>query len=341
MADYAKKLVELLSYAPSLYADSGLYRAMMEGGADEAQRFGDAIDDIFKQMFVETATWGLGYWEAELGIVTNGSLSYSARRAQVLQKLRGTGTLTQAKLASILQSYGPRTTFIEDHIDQYHFDAVLVDYLLAATRPVEPQEQAIQDTISAVRPAHLAFTVRYQEHLAEAFKSWWASVNGGLAWIGAGATSVTEVQRVISETQFGQVIDGTTFILGQSKTNADRVGPFHNMADTIVTLFTLPANEDDYSPRVQVSGSNVASTIGEITSSEEVKPPAGEGGVAAVAAATELGYSFYLPDGFRLGKTLLNSRAKLFPLRVREPATATLYRLVDGEEVLVEQRAFG
>ncbi|HLN62657.1 MAG TPA: putative phage tail protein [Symbiobacteriaceae bacterium] len=323
MADYAQKLEDLLSYAPAYYQESGLYRALMSAEADEIVRYREALEDIFRQFFVETATWGLGYWEAELGLVTNPSLSNQARRAAVLQKLRGTGTLSADKLSAILGAYGPRMAQIDENTGAYHFDAVLVDFIQSANRPMEDQGPAIRDAVANARPAHLTYTVRYQEYIAELFRDWWAARNGGQDFsrsdIGTTAATLST-----AEPRFGHEISGL-FLLNQSPLGATgRLGPRYWMQDVGVTEWTRGKEAEAYTGLAQtnaafhlttatLSGLETAPARTELHRAEQTLQPG------------ELGYLFNELNGFMLGATPLNA-GRLFPQRIVEETGGGLTR---------------
>ncbi|TCP57984.1 uncharacterized protein DUF2313 [Tumebacillus sp. BK434] len=172
------KLQTLMSYAPTHYGRSELYQQLMEANAVESVAMRKMLEDVFAQFFVETATWGLVFWETEFGLITNESLSYQMRRALVLQKMRGTGTMTSETMAAILSSYGARTAEIDQVFESYKFGAVLVDFILSPKRPVDDVHASIRETIKTVRPVHLDFWIEYREHVAESFRAWYKMRTG-------------------------------------------------------------------------------------------------------------------------------------------------------------------
>lgn len=172
------KLQSLMSYAPLHYERSELYQQLMEANAIESVAMRKMLEDVFAQFFVETATWGLAYWEAEFGLITNETLSFQMRRALVLQKMRGTGTMTSETMAAILSSYGARTAEIDQKFESYKFGAVLVDFILSPKRPIDDVHASIRETITNVRPVHLGFWIEYREHVAESFRAWYKARTG-------------------------------------------------------------------------------------------------------------------------------------------------------------------
>lgn len=73
------------------------------------------VNDLFNQLFVETATWGLLYWEEFLDINTDITKSYEVRRNQVKTKLLASRTLTKQLLLDVFASYGSGVTTITEN----------------------------------------------------------------------------------------------------------------------------------------------------------------------------------------------------------------------------------
>ncbi|ASS74081.1 hypothetical protein CIG75_03160 [Tumebacillus algifaecis] len=238
------KLSALMSYAPDHYRRSELYQELMEATAVETVALRKVLEDVFAQFFVETATWGLAYWELEYGLITNESLSYPLRRALVLQKMRGTGTLTYEKMASILSSYGARTAVIESDFENYHFDAVLVDFLLSPKRPHDDVGANIRDTIEAVRPAHLGFLVHYREHLADSFRDWFKDKTG-LEFEQSDQLLGLHVTSQYAEMKFG-MSESDEFRLNHSRLGVDKLGGSKRLADTVATYFERLQDQEYY-----------------------------------------------------------------------------------------------
>ncbi|WP_304341620.1 putative phage tail protein [Metaclostridioides mangenotii] len=75
--------------------------------------------DTFNQFFVDTATWGLDYWEKMLCIKTNTKLSNKTRRSNIKAKMRGRGTTTIQVLKSICEAYTKREAGIKEYAKEF------------------------------------------------------------------------------------------------------------------------------------------------------------------------------------------------------------------------------
>ena len=86
MSPLAEDMMDLL---PSYFFLGNNNRRIMELIAVILADYENRIDEVRDQFFVETATWGLVYWEQLVGLPINAdSLDYEARRAAILNKLR-------------------------------------------------------------------------------------------------------------------------------------------------------------------------------------------------------------------------------------------------------------
>ncbi|WP_171785416.1 putative phage tail protein [Clostridium saccharobutylicum] len=107
------------------------------------------IEDLLNQCYVQTATWGLKYWEEELGIVTNTQKTYEERRNKILSKLRGQGTATVQAIKSIAETYADTADVIENN-PNYSF---LIDLVSNKGFPYAITD--LEETIHEIKPAHL------------------------------------------------------------------------------------------------------------------------------------------------------------------------------------------
>jgi hypothetical protein len=86
MSPLAEELMDML---PSFYFLGNNNRKILELIAVVLAKYEAYIDDVRDQFFVETATWGLSYWEALVGCPVNeDSQNWEARRICILNKLR-------------------------------------------------------------------------------------------------------------------------------------------------------------------------------------------------------------------------------------------------------------
>src|SRR5438128_10437168 len=93
---------EHLEWLPRHLQRSTDGRAVIDALARESERMLDQLDDTGQQLFVQTATWGLRYWEQRLGLPTweYGDVAAPVdadRRIAVLAKPRSTKAASAAE----------------------------------------------------------------------------------------------------------------------------------------------------------------------------------------------------------------------------------------------------
>lgn len=109
-----------------------------------------AIEDLKLQFFAAKATWGLKYWEKELGLPTDPQEALEQRRARVMAKLIPP-LITPERFRSVLRIYAEEATLEE----------IYSEYLLRVwlRQPNVVRIDGVLDTIEkqGLVPAHLAY----------------------------------------------------------------------------------------------------------------------------------------------------------------------------------------
>ncbi len=98
----------MLAYLPPYYRESRVMNAILNAQGKEIDKLNDAIDEVLKQFFISTATWGIDIWEEQYGLPVNENLNLQTRRQLVLAKKRSRRT----SLLQILQAIEPTITLI-------------------------------------------------------------------------------------------------------------------------------------------------------------------------------------------------------------------------------------
>lgn len=115
-----------------------------------------AVNDVLDQCFVSSATWGLKFWEAVLGIPADESKEAAYRRDVVLSKIKGSGTVTVSMIDTVAESYSNGEIDIVEHNDASAFEVVFV-----STKGTPPNLSDLQNAIEELKPAHLAVTYTF------------------------------------------------------------------------------------------------------------------------------------------------------------------------------------
>ena len=144
----------MLGYISPIYGSSRIMQAIMDADGHEIDAIRARVIDIQMQLFPQTATWGLVYWENCLGIPTNERAPYQDRRNRVITKIQQRWPITPAKMEIYISSIsGGIPVEIVQNVADYTFRAEFM-YTLYAGEPLNLIEVA--KTIEDVKPAHMA-----------------------------------------------------------------------------------------------------------------------------------------------------------------------------------------
>lgn len=148
---------EMLGFLPKCYEASKIMKSILQTEGLEFDDIWSALNDILKQFYVETATWGLDIWEKELGLSSYAGKPDDQRRSRIISKLRGMGTVNVALIQNVAESYVYGTVSVTDHPETYSFTIKFIDSL-----GVPPNLQDLKNAIDEIKPAHLAITYEYK-----------------------------------------------------------------------------------------------------------------------------------------------------------------------------------
>ena len=119
---------------------------------DEHEKLRLAVLDVKNQLFVETATWGLSDWERVLGISVKENAGIEDRRIQILLKLQGLNTVSEAFMNNLINMFcEDKSGYIIQHNPEYWFEVVL-------NGNQKLDLDSLSDTIETYKPAHLGYT---------------------------------------------------------------------------------------------------------------------------------------------------------------------------------------
>lgn len=172
---------ELRSYLPRYYDEIVEMQTILQV---EGQVLGEVETDILSsldQVFVGTATeQGLERWEKDLEIPIVPTKPIEQRRALILSKLRGMGTVSVEMIKNVAQSYSNGEVSIQEDHPNY---TIVVTFI--GERGVPENLLDIQHAIREVIPAHLAVNFVFT------YLSWseWDAL--GLTWDQSDALNLT------------------------------------------------------------------------------------------------------------------------------------------------------
>ena len=152
--------VDLLKYLPEFLAQSPEMTALMNVESKEHILQEKALQDIFKQFFISTATWGLALWENDLAIVSKPTDDYTQRRNRIYLKLQSKQTSTKEFMAKLAARYFSEDAIIEPKEDNPNDMFWIIDHggkLLYA--------DDLLDAIDTYIPAHLGFGLQIEREI--------------------------------------------------------------------------------------------------------------------------------------------------------------------------------
>ena len=144
---------KFLGYISPIYEQSVIMQAIMEAIGVEWDEAEKLADEVLAQLFPQTATWGIMYWEWLLGIPPNDSLSIEQRRARVLTRMQTRWPMTKERMEQLVRTFcQDKQAFIREFFDQYRFEVVF-----SLTQPVDLG--TVYEIIEEAKPAHLGYSL--------------------------------------------------------------------------------------------------------------------------------------------------------------------------------------
>lgn len=151
-----KYFIDLKQYVPSFISEIIEMETIYDVQGTELGGLLYYLNDIFKQFFIDTATWGLVYWENEYGLETNLTMSYEERREVIKAKKRGQGTTTKEMIKNVAEAFsGGEVNIIEDNAN-YSF---IVQFV--GIKGIPKNMQIFKNMLEDIKPAHLAYSFKY------------------------------------------------------------------------------------------------------------------------------------------------------------------------------------
>lgn len=174
-------LPDLMQYLPPFYVGIQEMVQIQDDAAEELGLLNQDMDEILKQYFVGTATWGLDLWERELGISTDPTQPYERRREIVLAKLRGAGTTTKAMIKSVATAFSGGDVEVNEYPVEHRFEVQFIGVL-----GIPPNMVGLMQAIEEIKPAHLAYSFKYTY-------TWWSDLED-LTWQQAGTRTWNQLR---------------------------------------------------------------------------------------------------------------------------------------------------
>ena len=150
------KFERLSEKLPDVYNSSPEVTEFQDALQFWADRMNTDKDDLLAQMHVDTATWGLAFWERGLGLETDISKPYSFRRTRIKSKLRGFGTTTKELIQNVAAAFSNGAVEVTEHNDESYFEVTF-----SGSVGIPPNMDDLTAAINEIKPAHLDFFYVY------------------------------------------------------------------------------------------------------------------------------------------------------------------------------------
>lgn len=152
---FEERLEGVLETVPDYYQESSVYKNIISVYLKASQESDDARRDLILQLYVQTATWGLDYWEHDYAITPNPGDSIELRRSRILSKMTGLGTFTKAEALRLANVYSePQDAIFRSIKNEYAFKTRHnIDHIVDYEGMIEAFEE--------MKPAHLEHLVGF------------------------------------------------------------------------------------------------------------------------------------------------------------------------------------
>lgn len=161
----------LLSYLPPVLQEIKDFKVINSILDDELALLNFNIEDIRKQYFIDTATWGLILWEKRFAIKSDLSRSYEERREVIKAKRRGYGTVTKKMLKETAEAFSGGEVDVIEYSERYSF---IVQFI--GVKGIPRNLGAFKDMLDIIKPAHLSYDFKFT------FTVWEFLSNKKLTW---------------------------------------------------------------------------------------------------------------------------------------------------------------
>ena len=146
--------MSLINKLPYFY-DNDITKPIQDSFSVEANSINDEVENTLNQFYVDSATFGLDYWEKMLGISKNNN-DIQTRRENIKAKMRSRGTTSIEVIKNICEAYSNGIVEINADCSNYSFEIVFV-----STIGVPLSFEELDRVINEIKPCHLAHSYKF------------------------------------------------------------------------------------------------------------------------------------------------------------------------------------
>ncbi|ANB62269.1 YmfQ family protein [Anoxybacteroides amylolyticum] len=159
-------MVDLFQYLPDYYQGIREFQQIMSTEGEELGQLLFEIDQLLDQFSVGTATWGLSFWESELGLVVDTTKSIEWRRERIKAKLRGFGTVTKQMIQNAAAAFSGGEVDVIEYPAEHRFEIKFI-----GVKGIPPNMAGFIEMLEQIKPAHLAYSFKYTYTVWDVVKS--------------------------------------------------------------------------------------------------------------------------------------------------------------------------
>ena len=145
---------------PAFLQRSPEFRDLQQALEPELLELWAARDSALEQLCVETASWGLRYWEQTLGLPAEEGKDLEVRRSRVRSRLMGADVTTVSLLESVAGIYAKLPAKVEEHPERFW-----VDLLFDEAGGIPGDLEGLVEALREIMPAHLGWGFRFSLEL--------------------------------------------------------------------------------------------------------------------------------------------------------------------------------
>lgn len=139
----------LLQYLPWYERESEVFKEICRVEEIECDKLKLDLEDLNKQFFIDTATWGLAIYEKELGLPIRPNKSLEERRSIIKAKWRGTGKVDAEMIKAIVKAFTNNDVEVT-------FDG-RINIIFNNEKVIRLNMSDMYNAIDEVKPAHLDY----------------------------------------------------------------------------------------------------------------------------------------------------------------------------------------
>lgn len=157
--------IDLEKYLPEFIRKDPTIGTVLTVESKEHKVQAKVLDDVFDQLFIDSATWGLERYERILGLTPKATDDYAQRRNRILLYLQQKVTTTKEFLRKLASRYVTEDSTIQVIEDNPHYSFRITD---DAGKILYFDD--LWDAVETYKPAHLGWRFVIQRHfLTEIF----------------------------------------------------------------------------------------------------------------------------------------------------------------------------